>query len=335
MARDVGSADAGDSGGDRPRSRSAKLAVRISLLAVAAVVAFVTATATGSAAAEEWTGIAALLAILSLVAWLAVVSSHARTRWAPPQLSMAGALAVLVSGTIAGAIAAGDAANGNATGAASLATAHSAVLVVPFVMLAATGVLEWSALRPAQDPLPVSTASLVQVGALVLAAAAVLAGVLGNNLALVEANIPLELGGIAIFLVRVGPVLLTADWSKGSRIWLVTGTVSLAVDAGLFAHVVFEIGTRRYVSVDMVPRWLLFTVDHVTFVAVGTTALLGAIAVMAAGTAGNLRWPRTDARQRPAWSSGSPGRRLASARTRRPSKPRPPRCSASRCSQQS
>lgn len=270
-----------------------RLAAPLSGLAVATVAAFVVATAAGSAAAEAWTGTAALLAILGFLAWLVALSRATRTRWVVPQLGMAGALVVLVAGTILGAISAGDTASGNATGAASLGSAHSAVLVVPFVVLAATAVVEWAAARPSGDYEPVTTAGLVQVGALLVAAAVIIAGVLANDLALVEANIPLELGGIAIFLIRVGPLLLTAGWAKGSRIWLVTSNVALAVDAGLFAHVVFEIGARRYVSIDQVPPWLLFTVDHVTFVAVGTTALFGAIAAMARD-AEDARWQRAD-----------------------------------------
>lgn len=186
------------------------------------------ATATGTTAAEAWTGTAVLLAVVGFLAWLATLSWQARAQWSAPQFAMAGALAVLVSGVFVGAISAGDAASGNATGAASLASAHSAVLVVPFVVFAATSVLEWSVPRPAQGGTPVTTAGLVQVGSLVLGAAAVLGGVLGNNLVLVEANIPLELGGIAIFLVRVGPLLLTAGWAKSSRIWLVTPAWRLA-----------------------------------------------------------------------------------------------------------
>ena len=45
-------------------------------------------------------------------------------------------------------------------------------------------------------------------------------------------------------------------------------------------------------SIDQVPPWLVFTVDHVTFVAVGTTALFGAAAM--AGDADDARWQRAD-----------------------------------------
>ena len=94
------------------------------------------------------------------------------------------------------------------------------------MLLAATAVVEWAAARPSGGYEPVTTAGLAQVGALVVAAAVIIAGVLGSDLALVEANIPLELGGIAIFLIRVGPLLLTAGWARGGRIWLVTSTVA-------------------------------------------------------------------------------------------------------------
>ena len=265
---------------DRCPPRSRRLGNRISWLTVAAVTAFVLADAAGSASAEAWTGTAAVAAILAFLAWLAVIGRRAGAAWTVARLAMAGALAVLMAGSIIGATSAGVGASGNATAAASLASAHSAALVVPFVVLATTSVLEWS-VSPSSVPPPLTTAGLVQVGALVLAAVAVITGVLAHNLALVETNIPLEFGGLAIFLVRVGPLLLAAGWARNSRIWLVLSTVALAVDIGLFAHVVFEIGRRRYVSIDMVPRWLVFTIDHMTFVAVGTTALFGAIAALA------------------------------------------------------
>ncbi len=276
-----------------PGPASGRFGRYVSCAAVVAVAGFVGAAAAGFAAAEAWTGTAALLAILGFLAWLVALSRARRTRWAVPQIGMAGAFVVLVAGTILGAISAEDTASGHATGAASLGSAHSAVLVVPFVLLAATAVVEWAGGRPSGHHEPATTPGLVQVGALLVAAAVIIAGVLGNDIALVEANIPLELGGIAIFLIRVGPLLLTAGWAKGSRIWLVTSAVALAVDAGLFAHVVFEIGARRYVSIDQVPRWLLFTVDHVTFVALSTTALFGAIAAMA-GDAEDARFHRAD-----------------------------------------
>ena len=236
---------ADDGGQTEPRLASGRFGIYVSCVTVVAVAGFVAAAAAGSAAAEAWTGTAALLAILGFMAWLVVLSRATRIRWGAPQVGMAGALVVLVAGAILGAISAGDTASGNATGAASLGSAHSAVLVVPFVLLAATAVVEWAAGRPSSDYEPVTTAGLVQVGALLVAAAVIIAGVPGTDIALVEANIPLELGGIAIFLIRVGPLLLTAGWAKGSRIWLVTSTVALSVDAGLFAHVVFEIGARR------------------------------------------------------------------------------------------
>jgi hypothetical protein len=116
--------------------------------------------------------------------------------------------------------------------------------------------------------------------------------VLASNLALTEANIPLLLGGIAIFMVRAGPPLLAAGWLRTSRIWLVTSAFALAVDAGLFAHVVFEVGARRYASAGLVPSWLVFSVDHLTFAGVGTTALLGAIATLCRQEG---RWPAVDA----------------------------------------
>jgi hypothetical protein len=99
------------------------------------------------------------------------------------------------------------------------------------------------------------------------------------------------LAGIAIFGARVGPRLLAASWARGSRVWPAASALALAVDAGLFVHVVFEVGAQRYASAGQVPSWLVFAVDHVTFAGVGTTALLGAIAMRSGG---HPRWPEID-----------------------------------------
>jgi hypothetical protein len=158
-------------------------------------------------------------------------------------------------------------------------------------MLVATSAAEW-ALSPAAGAAPATTAGLVQVGAFALASVATVTGVLSSNLALTEANSSLVLAGIAIFGFRVGPRLLTAGWARGSRVWLATSVLALAVDAGLFAHIVFEVGAQRYASAGLVPAWLVFAVDHVTFAGVGTAALLGAIAARAGQ---QPRWLAADA----------------------------------------
>lgn len=204
-----------------------------------------------------WMALAIPAVAMAMLADAGPDGSWTRAAWTVPGLALAAAAAVLAAG-------------------AALGTAPSGA-----VILFATGVIEWSASRPAAPAAP-TTAGLVQVGALALASVALIAGVAGHDLALVEANVPLLIGGIALFAARVGPRLLAPGEASGGRIWLILSTVALAVDVGLVAHLVFEIGRRRYVSIDMVPRWLVFSVDHVTFVAVGASAFLGAVAAMAA-----------------------------------------------------
>jgi len=203
---------------------------------------------------------------------------------------MAAALVVLTTGLVLAVIAAWTAMAGDTGAAAQLSTAQSAVTAIPFVMLLATAAVEWQS-APAIEAPPVTTAGLVQVGLFVLAAAATIAGVLSSNLALTEANTSLVLAGIAIFGVRVGPRLLAAGWARGSRVWPAVSALALAVDVGLFLHVAFEVGAQRYASAGQVPSWLVFAVDHVTFAGVGTTALLGSIAMWSGE---HPRWPAID-----------------------------------------
>lgn len=352
----AGRAGGADAAGARARRwrrdwRGASVwAGHLSWLTVAATAAFVVADAIGSTAARAWAGTAALVMIAAftgLLGWLAGarhmgeggVDGGAESRadsgaepradsgaesqadsgaeprpWTVAGLGMGAALVVLLAGSVLGALAADAATSGNGAWLASLLSAHSATLSVPFVVLAATSMLEWAvAGRDAQ----LTTAGLVQVGTFVLAAVALIGGVLTRDLALVEANVPLELGGIAIFAVRVGPVLLntglltpSAGPAIAGRSWLVTGAVALAVDVGLVAHLVFEVGQRRYVTAAMIPGWLPFAVDHVTFVAVGTSCLLGAIAAIAGRERAHwpsVRWYRVDALAAVGLASGLAG----------------------------
>jgi hypothetical protein len=221
-------------------------------------------TATAYLAGLAWAG-AALAAVAVVLAWLAVASPRQPTAWTVPRLGMAAALAALAAGLVAGSAVTGDAAG---------------ALVIPFVILASTAASEWAVAGNPATASPVTTAGIVQVGVLALAPLAAVAGMLASNLALTEANVPLQLGGIGVFLVRVGPLLLTAGQTRGARVWLVTCAAALAAYAGLVAHVVFEVGRQRYASANLVPPWLPFAVDHVIFVGVGTTAFFGAIAVL-------------------------------------------------------
>jgi hypothetical protein len=259
-------------------------------LAVAAVAANACAQFAGSASVSAGTATAVLLISACYVGWLVRFRQRTRAAWTVPRLGAAAALAVLMTGFLMATFGAWAAVGGHFGAAASLDAAQSAATAVPFVMLSATAAVEWAA-ESTTTAGPMATAGLVQVGAFVLAAAATIAGVLSSNLALTEANTSLVLAGIAIFAVRVGPRLLTAGPERGSRVWLTTSALAMAVDAGLFLHVVFEVGAQRYASAGLVPLWLVFAVDHVTFAGVGTAALFGAIAAVAGH---EKRWQLAD-----------------------------------------
>src|SRR5215472_9159730 len=151
--------------------------------------------------------------------------SWARAAWTVPFLSLAAALAVLAAGAGLGTV---------PTGA---------------VILFATGVTEWSVSRPAALAAP-TTAGLVQVGALVLAAAALTGGIVGHDLALVEANVPLQIGGIAVFGARIGPRLLAPGWSGSGRVWLALSAVAVAASAFLGAIAAMPGQPDRWTAAD-------------------------------------------------------------------------------------
>jgi hypothetical protein len=161
------------------------------------------------------------------------------------------------------------------------AQTHAAALTVPFCVLLSAALVE-TGLRDDESREPADTLGLVQVGLLLLGGFVLVLGSARANLSLLVTNVPLELTGAVIFLFRVGPRVFGPGWSRSQRIWLVVATGALAVDLGLFAHVIFEVARKKYVYIQQVPTWLIFAVDHVTFVAMTTAALFGVLAAVPA-----------------------------------------------------
>ena len=192
--------------------------------------------------------------------------------WSTPRWGIAACTLWLVIGLVIGAMA-----TVRGSHASRLGQIHAAGLTVPFVFLAMTAILEWAA-DPAASRVVATTAGLAQIGLIFLGGLALLAGDATHDLPLLVANVPMEIAGVTIFLVRCGPTIFRSRWWRSPAVWLGLSTISLAIDIGLFAHVVLEVARRRYLYIELVPRWLVFAVDHTTFVAVGSTALFGALA---------------------------------------------------------
>jgi hypothetical protein len=236
---------------------------------------------------ERWAGWLAFAGVIGAVS--AYMGVGPVREWSVPQLGMAGAGVLLVSGTFVGELATRHVRDATS----HLAAGHAAVLTVPFLVLVAMSTIEWSARRDDALPVPAAdTLGTVQVGVVVLGGLALLVGDLRHSMSLLVTNVPLELLGAGIFLLRVGARLFVRGWWHGPRVWLSLSAVSVAVDVGLFAHVVFEVAAKRYVFIESVPKWLVFAVDHVTFIAVTTTALFGAIAL--SGASEHRQLPGTD-----------------------------------------
>ena len=244
-------------------------------LAVVASVAIVAAVALDLPAMEGVSGAALVVAVTASI--VLVVREGRASTWTTPAIGIVAALVVFLAGSVTGVIAASLTRDGGVVAGRTLA-AHAALLTVPYIVLATAAIVEW-AVHDDESRVPATTAGTLQVGFAVLSAIALFAGNLNGSFALIQANVPLLLTSIAIFVVRVGPRVFDAGWiALADRMWLGISVAALTVAAGLFLHLLFEVGARRYSSIELVPDWLIFAVDHVSLGVVVTAAVLGAIA---------------------------------------------------------
>jgi hypothetical protein len=189
------------------------------------------------------------------------------------------ALILLLIGVAAGELSAATTLAGNHHEVATrFASGHSAILAVPYLVLAVMTIVERT-LSPAPPPPPMSTGALTQFGLVFVSGLMLFLGMLTQNFGLIEANVPLVVAGAAIFLVRIGTQVFPSGWrNRHDLVWFQVCVLAMAADVGLFAHAMVEVGRRRYPSIELVPTWLLFAVDHLTYVAVASAALFGAVA---------------------------------------------------------
>jgi hypothetical protein len=257
----------GVAGEERPGVRwMARLAP---VVAVAYNVAFLTTTSL----VRPVLGTLMLLVIVGFTAW-----GIARARETTLSVVHWGLLAGLVTsviGAVLGVLFGIMIADPDAGISSRFADAHPATMVVGFLVPVGMALTEW-VLRPSSVGEPATRAGRLQILLPFLGGVVLLVGVLLDATPVIAMNLPLELGGVGIFVWRMVPLvrrvsLLDTDVSRHG----VAAALFLLVNIGILFYLI-----ANYIEdFEEAPRRLLLALDHSIFVGVLTMTILALIAL--------------------------------------------------------
>ena len=158
-----------------------------------------------------------------------------------------------------------------------LGEAHPAAMVIGYVVLAAVALIEWLIRKGAVPKLSESRAGMIQMILIFLAGVLGLVGFLVDNEMLLQLNVPFEVVGLIILLVRLRSFLAPSRWG-GSIVEAMprVAVIGLVVGIGLLAYVVsLFVGGAEF---EEIQHWLI-ALDHVNFIAVVTNLIFAMMAV--------------------------------------------------------
>ena len=264
-----------------PEDRSSNAVANFCIVALSLyVLAFWSVDLTTSSVQRPIGGVLAFIAIAWMFVW--VLRAHRGTTWNVAQYGMALSLFFLVIGAVLG-IALGlqlaEVEIVSPENAEQLGGAHPAAMVVGYIILAGTALIEWLLRRDDTPSLSTSKAGVVQMSLIFLAGVFAMLGVLLDNLVMLQANVPLEVIGLIILIWRLRSYLGPSQWrGPVPDIMARTAVLGLILGIALFAYVVslFVSGAEF----EEIGPWLL-AVDHINFIMVMTNLIF---AMMATGS---------------------------------------------------
>jgi hypothetical protein len=262
--------------------RSSNTLANYSIVALALyVLAFWSVDVTTSSIQRPIGGTLAFIAIVWVFVW--VIRAHRGRAWTVAEYGMALSLFFLVIGAVLG-IALGlqlaDVEIVAPENAEQLGGAHPAAMVVGYVILAGTALIEWLLRRGDTPSLSESRAGVVQMTLIFLAGVLAMLGVLLDNEPMLQANVPLEVVGLLILVWRLRSYLAPSQWGGSVAGTMArTAVLGLIIGIALFAYVVslFVSGAEF----EEIAPWLI-AVDHINFIMVMTNLIF---AMMAVGSA--------------------------------------------------
>lgn len=235
-----------------------------------------------------------LLTIVALVAW---AWDRYRAMRTLPALAIALGFTTFAYGAIIGVaiqvqLAGGPAIFGSAT---NLVGAHASAMVFSYLILVATGLLEWRI----RDTQGLPKGGLVQVLALFVSGAA-----LSATFLFLPADAVQPIGGLVLllnviaaglFAARVLPRALRTDWLVGAGRWFAASAVYVVVAVGIFVYLIARVIGDPTLDVTVAPlAGVLIASDHSAFIGVVTNLVFGGLFMLTAsgdddrGAAGSL-----------------------------------------------
>lgn len=215
-----------------------------------------------------------LLAILWLAAWAWSRFMAARS---VPALAIALGFTTFAYGAIVGVSIQIQLAGGPVIFSASenLVGAHASAMVFGYLILVATGLLEWRVLGTTGMP----RAGVIQVGALFLAGAALSLALLFLPASALQPvggiNLLLNLIGVGIFAARILPRALRTDWMSGAGRHLAASATFVLIAMAFFLYLIFKVISDPSLGGDITPlAGVLVASDHAAFIGVVTNLVL-------------------------------------------------------------
>jgi hypothetical protein len=254
-----------------------RLAWALGLIIPIYALAFLVAPAIRSAI-----GAALLVAILWLVVW--AWRSYG-TRRSLPALAVALGFTTFTYGAIIGVLRQVQLAGGPAPfpSTADVVGAHASAMVFSYLILVATGLLEWRVLGTGGLP----RGGLVQLGALFLSGA-----LLSFTLLFLPPDAVQPVGGlvlllnlvaVSIFAVRVMSKAIRTDWMAGGARHLAMSSVFVLVAMAIFLYVIYRFISDPSIANDPTAIVGVLTAsDHAAFIGVITNLVFGCLLALTA-----------------------------------------------------
>lgn len=263
----------------RPDDRSGNTLATFSIVALALyVLAFWSVDLTTSSIQRPIGGTLAFVAMVWMFVW--VLRSHRGKTWNVAEYGMALALLFLVIGAVLGVVLGLQLAEVQIVAPENteqLGGAHPAAMVIGYVILAAIALVEWL-LRGEDTPsVSDSKAGVVQMSLVFLAGVLGMLGLLIDNAALLQSNVPLEVIGLVILVWRLRRYLAPSRWGESVAGTMVrTSVLGLILGVALLAYVVSLFASGA--EFEEITPWLT-ALDHINFIMVITNLIFAMMAM--------------------------------------------------------
>lgn len=241
---------------------------------VAAVALYAVAFMLGNLNARLAGGILTLLVVVGFFSW--IVAQSRRMVLTVAHLGMLAAMTTLTIGAVLGIILGIWLKGGLKFLPEGIFTTHPTTMVVGYLILAGMAITEWR-LISSRRPFTADRWGTTQVVLPFLAGLVLTVGALLDNIAIISANVPLEIAAVIIYVVRLGRRAIQSGWLEGGpgRLYGLSAAF-LVANVGLLTYLIIAVVTGAYGTPPdfaRIPPWLIFAMDHAMFIGVMTNAL--------------------------------------------------------------